>query len=51
MPFTNCISRINNTQADDAHDIDTVMPMYNSMVYSDNFSKTIQKICNFIAIF
>ena len=28
-PFINCISRINNTQVDDAHDIDAVMPMYN----------------------
>ena len=28
-PFTKCISRINNTQADDAHDIDVVMSIYN----------------------
>ena len=28
-PFTNCISEINNTQVDNAKDIDTVMPMYN----------------------
>ena len=28
-PFTNCISRINNTQVDYAHYIDVVMPMYN----------------------
>ena len=26
--FIKCISRINNTQVDDAHDIDLVMPMY-----------------------
>ena len=26
-PFTNCISGINNTQVDDAHDIDVVMPI------------------------
>ena len=26
-PFTNCISVINNTQVDDAHDIDVVMLM------------------------
>ena len=25
-PFTNCISRINNTQVDDAQDIDVVIP-------------------------
>ena len=29
VPFTNWINRINNTQVDDAHDIDIVMPMYN----------------------
>ena len=28
-PFTKCISRINNTDIDNAHDIDIVMPMYN----------------------
>ena len=39
-PFTNCISRINNTQVDNAHDIDVVMPMYNLVKYSDNYSKT-----------
>ena len=39
-PFTNCISRINNTQVDDAHDIDTTMPMYYLIEYSDNYSKT-----------
>ena len=36
MTFTSCISRINNTQVDDAHDIDVVRPMYNSIEYSDN---------------
>ena len=39
-PFTKCISRINNTDIDNAHDIDTVMPMYNLIEYSDNYSKT-----------
>ena len=28
-PFTNCISEINNTQIDNAKDIDIVMSMYN----------------------
>ena len=28
-PFTKCISRINNTDMDNAHDIDNVMPVYN----------------------
>ena len=38
-PFTNCISRINNTQVDDADDIDLVMPMCNVIEYSNNYSK------------
>ena len=38
-PFTNCISKINNTQIDNAQYIDIVMPMYNLIEYSDNYSK------------
>ena len=40
VPFTNCISEINNTQIDNAKDIDIVMPMYNLIEYSDNYAKT-----------
>ena len=39
-PFTNCISEINNTQVDNAKDIDIVIPMYNLIEYSDNHAKT-----------
>ena len=39
-PFTNCISEINNTQVDNAKDIDIVMPVYNLIEYSDNYAKT-----------
>ena len=39
-PFTNWISKINNTQADNAEYIDIVMPMYNLIEYSDDFFKT-----------
>ena len=39
-PFTDCISKINNTQVDNAKNIDIVMPMYNLIEYSDNYSKT-----------
>ena len=35
--FTNCISKINNTQIDNAEYIDIVMPMYNLIEYSDNY--------------
>ena len=38
-PFSKCISRINNIDIDNAHDIDIVMPMYNLIKYSDNYSK------------
>ena len=38
-PFTNCISKINNTQTDNAEHIDIVMPMYNLIEYNDNYSK------------
>ena len=39
-PFVKCISRINNTEIDNPKDIDIVMPMYNLIEYSDNYSKT-----------
>ena len=39
-PFTKCISKINDAEIDNAQDIDIVMPMYNLIEYSDNFSKT-----------
>ena len=39
-PFTNCISKINNTQIDNAEYIDIVMPMYTLIEYSDSYSKT-----------
>ena len=38
--FTNCISKINNTQIDNAEYIDIVMPMYNLIEDKDNHSKT-----------
>ena len=37
--FTNCISKINNKDIDNAEYIDIVMPMYNLIEYSDNYSK------------
>ena len=39
-PFTDCISEINNTQIDNAKDIDLVMLMYNLIEYGNNCSKT-----------
>ena len=39
-PFTICISEIYNTQVGNAKVIDIVMPMYNLVEYSDDYSKT-----------
>ena len=39
-PFTSCIDKINNEQIDNTEYIDIVMPMYNLIEYSDNYSKT-----------
>ena len=33
-PFNNCISEINNTQVDNAKDIDILNPIYNFIEYS-----------------
>ena len=38
-PFINCNSEINNTEIDNAKDVDIVMPMYNLIKYSDNIWK------------
>ena len=37
------MNEINNTQVDNAKDIDVVIPMYNLIEYSDNHSKNILK--------
>ena len=39
-PFTSCILKINNTLNDNAEYLDIVMPMYNLIEYSKNYSKT-----------
>ena len=39
-PFINCIGEINNTQVDNAKDINIVMSMYSLTEYSDNYVKT-----------
>ena len=38
-PIINVRSRINNTQIDDAHDVDAVMSIYNLREYSANYLK------------
>ena len=47
-PFTNCINKINNTQVDDAHDINIVMPMNNLIEYSNYYSKHLKLYGNIV---
>ena len=47
-PFIQCISRINNTEIDNAKDIDTVMPMYNLIEYNNNYLKHLEVFGNTI---
>ena len=38
--FISCISEINNTEIDNTVDIEEVMPIYNLIEYTNNYSKT-----------
>ena len=40
-PFTNCITKIDETSIDDAEDLGIVMPIYNLLECSLNYSETI----------
>ena len=44
-PFTNCVTKINNTQEDNAQNIHVVMPMYNLTEYSAAYLKTSGSLC------
>ena len=47
-PFTDWMTEINNTQVDDAHKIDAVMPpMYNLIEYNDAYSNTASSLCQY----
>ena len=35
--FTDCMSKITNTEVDNAKDVDFVMSIYNSIEYSNNY--------------
>ena len=37
--FTDCRSKINSTQTDNAEDLDVLMPMYNFVGYTNNYWK------------
>ena len=47
-PFTECISKINNTHIDNAKDLDIVMLMYNFIEYGYNYSKYLEVYGNSI---
>ena len=49
-PFIECISRINNTDVDNAKDIDIVMSLYNLIEYSDNYSKTSESFSQYYKV-
>ena len=38
--FTKCITKIDGTTIDDTEDLDLVMPIYNLIQYSSNYSET-----------
>ena len=38
--FTNCVSRVNNSQVDDAHDIDLIVPVYEIIKHNDKYWET-----------
>ena len=46
-PFISCISKINNTLIDNAEDVDIVVPIYDLIEYSKNYSKTSGTLLNF----
>ena len=48
--FTDCISEISDTQIGNAKNIDAVMPMYNFLEYSDNYSKHLEVYGNTIGV-
>ena len=46
-PFTNCISKINNTLIDNAEDLDIVMSMYNLLEYNKSYRKISGMLYNY----
>ena len=39
-PITRCITKIDGTTINDAENLDLVMPMFNLLEYSSNYSET-----------
>ena len=47
VPFTKCITKINNTFIDNAEDLDVVMSMFNLIEYCKNYRKSIGSSWNY----
>ena len=45
--FTDCITKINNTQVGNWKDANVLMPMYSLIEYSNNYSKTFRNLYHF----
>ena len=46
-PFISFITKINGELIEDAEDLDIVMPMYNLLLYSKNYRKTVGSLYNY----
>ena len=46
-PFTKCITHINDEHVDGANNLDIIMPMYNLIEYSNNYSDTSESLWQF----
>ena len=46
-PFTKCITHINDEHIDNADNLDIIIPMYNLIKYSDNYSYTSGSVWQF----
>ena len=49
-PFTKCITLINDELVDNADNLDSIMPMYNLIEYSNNYSELFRHFRNFMAV-
>ena len=47
VSFRSCISKISNTYVDNVEDLDIVVPVYNLLEYSDNYSMTSRSLLNY----
>ena len=45
--FTSCIAKISSIFVDNAEDLDVVIPLYNLLEYSDNYSITSGSLWNY----